>query len=82
MTALQNRLVELGYLEKGQADGNYGLKTAEAITRFQKLNGLYATALRQRDPSEAVLFLRTGGTGRRHGHTRADEHAHQEGRQQ
>lgn len=40
VTALQNRLVELGYLEKGQADGNYGLKTAEAITRFQKLNGL------------------------------------------
>ncbi len=38
--ALQNRLIELGYLASGEADGRYGLKTAEAVVGFQRANNL------------------------------------------
>ncbi|NLB90162.1 MAG: SH3 domain-containing protein [Clostridiales bacterium] len=38
--ALQNRLIELGYLAQGEADGRYGLKTAEAVVLFQRAHGL------------------------------------------
>ncbi len=37
--AMQNRLIELGYLT-GTADGIYGTDTAEAVYYFQKNNGL------------------------------------------
>ena len=37
---MQERLIALGYLPSGSADGNYGTKTAEAIYNFQKANGL------------------------------------------
>ena len=37
---MQNRLIALGYLASGSADGNYGTKTAEAVYAFQKANGL------------------------------------------
>ena len=37
--AMQNRLIELGYLS-GKADGYYGTDTAEAVYYFQKANGL------------------------------------------
>ena len=37
---LQQRLIELGYLEKGDADGAYGAKTRRAVLRFQEVNGL------------------------------------------
>ena len=37
---LQERLIKLGYLAAGSADGNYGTKTAEAVYAFQKANGL------------------------------------------
>lgn len=36
---LQQRLIALGFL-KGTADGNYGIKTAEAVYRFQRANKL------------------------------------------
>lgn len=36
---LQNRLIQLGYLT-GAADGKYGHQTAEAVTAFQRANGL------------------------------------------
>lgn len=39
VTAMQNRLIELGYLT-GTADGVYGTDTAEAVYYFQKANGL------------------------------------------
>lgn len=38
--ALQSRLIELGYLAQGEADGRYGFKTAEAIVSFQKKHNL------------------------------------------
>lgn len=39
--ALQNRLIELGFLS-GAADGDYGNGTRAAVTEFQKANGLDA----------------------------------------
>ena len=38
---LQEALIKLGYLS-GKADGNYGPATADAVTEFQKANGLSA----------------------------------------
>ena len=37
---LQERLIELGYLPEGSADGAYGRKTANAVRKFQYYNGL------------------------------------------
>lgn len=37
---LQNRLIELGYLPKGSADGQYGYQTYNAVKAFQKANRL------------------------------------------
>lgn len=37
---LQQRLIELGYLPEGSADGAYGGRTREAVRRFQYYNGL------------------------------------------
>jgi len=37
---LQNRLIELGYMPKGSADGAYGYQTYNAVKEFQRINGL------------------------------------------
>ncbi len=37
---LQERLIELGYLPEGSADGAYGAKTRNAVRKFQYYNGL------------------------------------------
>lgn len=37
---LQTRLIELGYLPVGSADGQYGYKTYNAVKAFQKANSL------------------------------------------
>ena len=37
---LQERLIELGYLPEGSADGAYGGKTRNAVRKFQANNGL------------------------------------------
>ena len=39
---LQERLIELGYLPAGAADGAYGSQTLNAVRDFQKANGLSA----------------------------------------
>ncbi len=39
---LQNALIDLGYMEKGSADGQYGYQTYNAVKAFQKANGLTA----------------------------------------
>lgn len=39
---LQERLIELGYLPAGAADGAYGYQTLNAVRDFQKANGLSA----------------------------------------
>ena len=38
--ALQQRLIELGYLPEGAADGSYGNQTYKAVRSFQYYNGL------------------------------------------
>ena len=40
VTALQNALAELGYLDKKTVDGKYGAQTESALKTFQKRNGL------------------------------------------
>lgn len=37
---LQKRLIELGYMPEGSADGAYGYQTYNAVRDFQKANGL------------------------------------------
>ena len=37
---LQERLIELGYLPEGSADGAFGYQTSRAVREFQKKNGL------------------------------------------
>lgn len=39
---LQQRLIELGYLEEGSADGAFGNQTRRAVIAFQEANGLTA----------------------------------------
>ena len=39
---LQNRLIELGYMSKGSADGAFGYQTLNAVKAFQKANKLSA----------------------------------------
>lgn len=39
---LQNALIDLGYMEKGSADGKYGYNTYNAVKAFQKANHLSA----------------------------------------
>lgn len=39
---LQNRLIELGYLPEGSADGQYGYQTYNAVRDFQRNNDLKA----------------------------------------
>ena len=40
---VQNRLITLGYLPSGSADGDYGNKTKSAVKDFQSRNGLNVT---------------------------------------
>lgn len=42
---LQNRLIELGYLPEGSADGAFGSQTRRAVISFQKANGLTADGI-------------------------------------
>jgi peptidoglycan hydrolase-like protein with peptidoglycan-binding domain len=37
---LQNRLIELGFMPKGSADGQYGYQTYNAVKDFQRANYL------------------------------------------
>ena len=52
--ALQQRLIELGFLN-GKADGDYGNKTAKAVSAFQKSAGLPETGIADSN-TQAKLF--------------------------
>ena len=45
VTRLQNRLIELGYMEPGTADGKYGESTKTAVKAFQGALGLSKTGI-------------------------------------
>jgi peptidoglycan hydrolase-like protein with peptidoglycan-binding domain len=51
---LQQRLIELGYLVKGDDDGRFGPATSNAVLAFQKWEGLRRTGLMD-DATEAQL---------------------------
>ena len=53
--ALQKRLIELGYLPEGSADGNYGNQTYRAVRDFQRNNGLQADGIAGRR-TQTYLF--------------------------
>lgn len=52
--ALQERLVELNYLE-GKQDGKYGAKTIAAVKAFQKANGLKANGIANPETQAAIF---------------------------
>lgn len=52
---LQNRLIELGYLPKGSADGAFGGQTRKALIAFQEANGLTADGVAG-DTTQTHLF--------------------------
>ena len=52
--ALQNRLIELGYLT-GSADGSYGAQTKTAVERFQRANGLKVDGIAGRN-TQQIMF--------------------------
>ena len=55
VTDLQSRLAVLGYYDQGQIDGEFGAATREAVTAFQKANGLMADGIVGMETKE-VLF--------------------------
>ena len=52
---LQEKLIELGYLPDGSADGAYGRKTYNAVKKFQYYNGLTADGIAGRR-TQTYLF--------------------------
>ena len=52
---LQERLIELGYLPEGEADGAYGEKTRQAVKQFQRNNGLTADGVAG-DATQTFLY--------------------------
>ena len=51
---LQEKLVYLGLMAEGSADGVYGAATAEAITAFQRANGLKELGIANIDTQKAL----------------------------
>ena len=63
---MQNRLITLGYLENGEADGKFGVKTSLALIQFQKANGLSADGIagtKTFAKLNSVSAITAGGTG-------------------
>lgn len=56
--ALQQQLINIGYLASGNADGTYGVKTTDAVTAFQKANGLSQTGIAT-PATQAAIFNTT-----------------------
>ena len=52
---IQEKLIDLGYLPEGSADGAYGRKTYNAIKKFQYYNGLTADGIAGRK-TQTYLF--------------------------
>jgi peptidoglycan hydrolase-like protein with peptidoglycan-binding domain len=70
VTALQNRLLSLGYLDYPNATGYYGALTKTAVVRFQSNNGLAADGIagpltqdKLYGSSAKILLLRVGSYG-------------------
>lgn len=64
--ALQNKLITLGYLAAGNADGTYGNKTTDAVKAFQKAKGMSQTGVATAAVQVAIFNTSTisqGNTG-------------------
>lgn len=61
VTRLQNRLIALGYLASGSADGKYGAKTAEAVVSFQRANGLLRDGIAGQE-TQSLLYATAAAT--------------------
>jgi hypothetical protein len=59
--ALQEKLIELGYLKEGQADGVFGRDTEKAVEAFQQKNGLEADGV----AGEKTLTLINSGNAKK-----------------
>ncbi|MCX7831843.1 MAG: N-acetylmuramoyl-L-alanine amidase [Actinobacteria bacterium] len=54
---IQNRLLKLGYsVGPTHADGNFGLKTKEAVIKFQKKTGLKPTGIVDKETYQKLIF--------------------------
>ena len=54
--ALQQRLIDLGYLTNDKADGVYGDNTVAAVTKFQNKVGVSVTGVAD-EMTQAMLFM-------------------------
>lgn len=54
VASLQNRLIELGFLSEDENDGAFGQNTENAVKYFQRLNGLEATGVADRETQEKM----------------------------
>lgn len=61
VTRLQNRLIALGYLANGSADGKYGAKTADAIISFQRASGLVRDGIAGQE-TQSLLYATAAST--------------------
>lgn len=62
--AVQNKLISLGYLPSGEADGIFGSKTKNAVMRFQKDNGLAVDGIVGTNTARALgISLSSGANG-------------------
>ena len=58
VAALQERLIELGYLDD-TADGVYGKHTKDAVSAFQADSGIEATGIADLDTQNAIFDIHT-----------------------
>lgn len=63
VTALQQQLINLGYLAAGGADGTYGNKTTAAVKAFQSANGMTATGIATASVQYAIFNATTVSSG-------------------
>lgn len=61
--ALQNQLINTGYLAAGKADGIYGSLTIAAVKAFQSANGLSATGVATAATQAALYNTSTASSG-------------------
>lgn len=61
VVALQQQLINLGYLASGSADGNYGPKTIAAVKAYQTAKGLTANGIASQG-MQSMLFNTTAIT--------------------
>lgn len=59
--AMQERLIELGYLASGSADGNFGVKTYQALKEFQLANALTVDGIAGKNTLSALGSVNATG---------------------